>query len=205
MKNVRERAPKKLSETKIFVHGRLSFCHLDKPWSGAEGNEPKYSVSLIIPKGHTQTIAAIENAIESAVKEGTTKKWEGKRPNVKSSNFKYPLKDGDVERPNDEAYKGCMCITCSSDRPVKVYRVIGGVETEVDPTEAYSGCWGYVMIGCFPFNKGSKGVSAGLDGVVKTVDDERLGGAVGMSVKDLAGLELDSDDEDGDPDDLFDN
>ena len=48
---------------------RFSYTHLWEP-QAINGSEPKYSVSLIIPKKDTETIKAIKEAIETAKKDG---------------------------------------------------------------------------------------------------------------------------------------
>lgn len=44
---------------------RLSYAHIWEP-NSIQGGKPKYSVSLIIPKSDTATIAAIEKAVDAA-------------------------------------------------------------------------------------------------------------------------------------------
>ena len=51
---------------------RWSYANVWEPKS-INGGTPKYSVSLIIPKSDTKTIAKIEAAIEAAYKEGEAK------------------------------------------------------------------------------------------------------------------------------------
>ena len=84
--------------TKVIVPCRLSYAHLWEPDS-INGSEPKYSVSCIIDKNDKETIAKIKKAIEVAKDEGKGK-WGGKIP----ANLKTPLRDGDIDRPEDEAY-----------------------------------------------------------------------------------------------------
>ncbi|WP_256084039.1 ssDNA-binding protein, partial [Staphylococcus aureus] len=48
---------------------RASYAHIFEPHSMQEGQESKYSSSLIIPKSDTSTIKAIEQAIEAGEKE----------------------------------------------------------------------------------------------------------------------------------------
>lgn len=86
------------------VDTRWSYANVWEPKS-INGGTPKYSVSLIIPKSDTKTIAKIEAAIEAAYKEGEAKlKGNGKSVPALSV-LKTPLRDGDAERPDDEAYK----------------------------------------------------------------------------------------------------
>lgn len=61
------------------------------------GGTPKYSVSLIIPKKDSKTIAKINAAIEEAYKEGESKlKGNGKTVPPLAA-LKTPLRDGDTE------------------------------------------------------------------------------------------------------------
>ncbi len=178
--------------TTVHFVARLSYVHLDAPWAGKEGNEPKYCVSCIIPKEDTETISAIRKAIDAAVNEGVTKIWKGTKPNTKSSNFKYPLKDGDTDRDSaDAAYEGTMFISASSKAPVPT---LNRLKERVDPKEIYSGCWGLVAIDFFGFDKGSKGVGAGLNVVMKYADGDRLGGDPDHT-KDFDGYDLEPDED----------
>ncbi len=173
--SIKRLAPKTPTPTRVIFMARLSYVHLTEPWSAKDGNEKKYSVSCIIPKEDTATVAAIEAAIEAALKEGVVKLWQGKRPNTKSNSFRYPLKDGDKERPDDEAYKNTMFIGANAkpnNRPVTLNRL----REPVEPGEIYSGCYALVSVNFFPFDSGSKGVGCGLNAVLKYADGEKLGG-----------------------------
>ncbi|MDP4179069.1 MAG: DUF2815 family protein, partial [Bacillota bacterium] len=44
---------------------RLSYAHLFEPYA-IDGNEPKYSVSVIIPKTDTETLKAVKEAVSEA-------------------------------------------------------------------------------------------------------------------------------------------
>ena len=45
---------------------RLSYAHLFQPQAAMEGGTPKYSVSIIIPKTDTETVAKFNKAFEEA-------------------------------------------------------------------------------------------------------------------------------------------
>lgn len=51
---------------------RLSYANVWEPKS-INGGDPRYSCSIIIPKSDVETVAAINAAIECAVKEGVGK------------------------------------------------------------------------------------------------------------------------------------
>ena len=75
---------------------RWSYANVWEPKS-INGGTPKYSVSLIIPKSDTKTVAKIEAAIEAAYREGEAKlKGNGKSVPALSV-LKTPLRDGDLD------------------------------------------------------------------------------------------------------------
>lgn len=80
------------SNTKV-VTGivRLSYANVWEPAS-INGSNPKYSVSLIIPKSDTKTIAAINAAVDAAIKEDVAK-FGGKIP--PKGALKLSLRDGE--------------------------------------------------------------------------------------------------------------
>ncbi len=85
----------------VFGEVRFSYAHVFEPTSINGNDEPKYSVSILIPKQNKEVVEKIKKAINEAVKEGVSK-FGGKIP----PNLKNPLRDGDVERPDDESYTG---------------------------------------------------------------------------------------------------
>lgn len=174
-----------LNGTKIIFLARLSYCHLDAPWSNSDDIEKKYCVSAIVSKEDKETVAALKKAVETALEEGVKKTWKGKRPNTKASNFKHPIKDGDDERPDDEVYANSIFISCNSKTPVAT---LNRSKEKIDPKDVYSGCYGLVSLNFFPFAAGSNGIGAGLNAVLKYADGEKLGGDNDGS-KDFDGIE----------------
>ena len=83
----------KMNSTKVVTGVvRLSYANVWEPAS-INGSNPKYSVSLIIPKSDKQTLDAINAAVDAAIKEGVAK-FGGKIPNKAA--LKLPLRDGDI-------------------------------------------------------------------------------------------------------------
>ncbi len=156
--------------TKVWTgEVRLSYAHLFEPHA-IEGNDPKYSVSLIIPKDDIDTLKAIKEAVDQVKKDGTTK-WGGKVP----PNLKTPLRDGDAERPDDEAYANSYFLNANSKNKPGIVNKFGQPVT--DATEVYSGSYGRVTLNFYPFSaSGNKGVAAGLGNVQKLNEGEPLGG-----------------------------
>ena len=54
---------------------RLSYVHLFKPYAAMQGQEEKFSVTVLIPKTDVETMARINAAIEAAKQKGITEKW----------------------------------------------------------------------------------------------------------------------------------
>lgn len=159
------------SKTKVITGTvRLSYANVWEPKS-INGGAEKYSVSLIIPKSDTKTIAAINAAIDAAIEEGIAK-FGGKKPNKVA--IKLPLRDGDEER-DDEAYKGCYFVNANSTTAPQI--VDQQVNPIIDRNEVYSGVYARVSISFYAFNSnGNKGVACGLGNIQKVKDGEPLGG-----------------------------
>lgn len=165
MKVTAKRTGTKVTTGKV----RLSYAHLFEPHA-IEGNEPKYSVSVIIPKSDKETLQAIKEAVAEAKEQGKGK-WNGKVP----ANIKTPLRDGDVEREGDEAYAGCYFLNANSKNKPGVVDI--NVQPVLDATEVYSGCYARLTLNFYAYNaNGNKGIAVGLGNVQKLADGEPLGG-----------------------------
>ena len=93
---------------------RWSYANVWNPKS-INGGKPKYSVSLIIPKSDVRTVEKIKAAIKAAYEEGESKlKGNGKSVPPLSA-IKTPLRDGDIERPDDETYRNAYFVNANSD------------------------------------------------------------------------------------------
>lgn len=154
---------------KVIIPCRFSYLHCWEPDS-VNGSEPKYSVSAIIPKADAATVNAIKAAIENAKKESMSK-WGGKIP----PNLKLPLRDGDIDRPEDDAYAGCYFLNANSRQAPQV--VDRHVQPIPDQSEVYSGCYGQISVTFYGYNSnGNRGIAAGLGNIQKLRDGESLGG-----------------------------
>lgn len=179
-------AKKTMSATKVVIPCRISFANIWEPKS-INGSEEKYSVSCIIPKSDKKTLARIHKAVEAAKEAGKSKKWGGKIP----PNLKLPLRDGDIDRPDDEAYGNAMFINATSkDAPQIVDRKVQPI---LDPMECGSGDYCNVSINFYAFNaNGNRGIAAGLGNIQLVKKGERLAGKASAS----ADFEAVEDDED---------
>ena len=59
---------------------RFSFVNVFEARAFGEGQTPKYSVMLLIPKSDVGTIARIKKAIDAAAQKGLSTKFGGKLP-----------------------------------------------------------------------------------------------------------------------------
>jgi len=141
------------------------------------GGTPKFSVSLIIPKSDTKTVAKVKAAIEAAYIEGEAKlKGNGKSVPTFAA-IKTPLRDGDIERPDDPAYVNAYFINANATSAP------GIVDADRNPiltrSEVYSGVYGRASISFYAFNSnGNKGIACGLNNLQKVRDGDPLGGKV---------------------------
>ena len=162
--------------TKVItgVNTRWSYANAWEAKS-INGGAPKFSVSLIIPKSDTKTIEKIKAAIQAAYEEGQGKlKGNGKSVPALSV-LKTPLRDGDAERPDDEAYADAYFINANSATAPGI--VDADRNPILDRSEVYSGVYGRASINFYAFNSnGNKGIACGLNNLQKIKDGEPLGG-----------------------------
>ena len=152
---------------------RLSYVNIFNARSFQDGQEAKYSLTLLIDKNDKTTLNKIKKAIEEAKQKGKSEKWGGKIP----GNLKLPLRDGDDERAEEAPeYEGMMFLNANNKQKPGVVDV--NLNEILDATEVYSGCYGRVGLDFYPFNSnGNKGIACSLNTVQKLADGECLGGA----------------------------
>ena len=139
------------------------------------GGAPKFSVSLIIPKSDTKTVAKIKAAIEAAYHEGEAKLKGNGRSVPALSVIKTPLRDGDTERPDDPAYANSYFVNANSATAPGI--VDADRQVILDRSEVYSGVYGRASINFYAFNSnGNRGIACGLNNLQKIKDGEPLGG-----------------------------
>jgi hypothetical protein len=160
------------SKTKVIT-GKVRFSYLNA-WEpkSINGGDEKYSVSIIISKSDKETLQEIEKAIKEAEKAGIAK-FGAKF--VSGAGFKRPLRDGDIDRPDDPAYKDSYFINANSkDKPQIVDK---SVKPILDRNEFYSGCYGRASFTIYPFSSsGNRGLACGLGNLQKLDDGEPLSG-----------------------------
>ena len=166
---------KKIKDTSVRLgEVRFSYTAVFQPKKNDDGTLSKYGVCIIIPKEDTETVNLVKEAIDAAKQRGKLEKWGGKIP----ANVKSCLRDGDIDREDDEAFAGCYFLNASSRNKPGVKVLEDGVVSDaLDEEDFYSGCYGAVTLDFFPYeSSGNKGVGAGLNNVIKTRDGDRLSG-----------------------------
>lgn len=153
---------------------RFSFCHVFKPQQPLGAGEPKYEVTLLIPKADTETVGKIRTAIMEARENFCEKNGASALP----ASPNHPLHDGDGVRPNGEPYgpecKGCFVLKARcKQKPVVVDAFRNPI---LDPAEVYGGCYGRASFSLFGYNTaGQKGIGAALLSIQKLHDGEAFG------------------------------
>lgn len=170
----------------------MSFLNVIEPKAPMGGGTPKYSVSLIIPKSDTVTIAKIRAAIEAAYTEGQSKLKGNSKFVPALEDLKTPLRDGDKDRKGDEAYKNAYFVNANSITKPGI--VDGNLQPIIDTSELYSGMIGRASINFYAYNSnGNRGIACGLNHIQKLADGTPLSGR-SRAEDDFA--DLDDDDED---------
>lgn len=184
---------KYVSLTKVITGPKTRWSYANV-WDAKSinGGAPKFSISLIIPKSDTVTVEKIKAAIEAAYKEGESKLKGNSKSVPALSILKTPLRDGDLERPDDEAYKNAYFINATSSTAPGIVDI--NLNHILDRSEVYSGVYGRASINFYAFNSnGNKGIACGLNNLQKCSDGEPLGSR-SRAEDDFAGLDNDEED-----------
>ena len=161
----------------VTGQARLSYCNLVEPRANKPGDEPKYSVTVLVPKSDVLTKQKLDAAIAEAIEQGVNKKWNGVRPPM----IPTPVHDGDGTRPSDgmpfgPECRGCWVFTASAKQAYPPNIVDRGMNAIMDKTEIYSGMYGRVAVDFYPYFAANKrGIGCGLVNVQKLADGEPLG------------------------------
>ena len=153
---------------------RWSYVNAWEPKS-INGGTPKYSVSLIIPKSDTKTLEKIKAALDAAYHEGEAKLRGNGKSVPPMTSLKLPLRDGDTERPDDEAYRNSYFINANA---TNAPGIVDADRNEIlTRSEVYSGVYGRASVTFYAFNSnGNRGIACGLNNLQKLRDGEPLGG-----------------------------
>lgn len=152
--------------------GIASFITLKEPRAIVEGNEPRYSITLIFDKAAQNTVQfkALEDAIEAALMQ----KWPNKA--TRPRDLRSPFRDGGEKEGQYEGYKaGDIFINpWSKDKPgvVDINR-----QDLLDLEDVYAGWTARANVRPFAYDRaGKRGVGLFLDNVQFLRAGKRLDG-----------------------------
>lgn len=169
----------------------FSYLNVNEPKTPLNGGKPRYSVSLIIPKSDTVTIAKIKAAIEAAYHEGEGKLKGNSKYLPDLADIHKPLRDGDKEKAGDSAYANAYFINANSITKPGV--VDADRQPIIDTSELYSGIIGRASISFYAYSvNGNRGIACGLNNLQKLADGTPLGGH-SRAEDDFADLDDDDD------------
>lgn len=164
---------KKETPTKVVTGKvRLSYVHAFEPHAfDSAPDKSQYSVCILVKKSDKTTLDKIARAIEAAKADGKTSKWNNKIP----AKLWNPLRDGDAEHPEDEAFIGHYFLNAKSNNKPGIVDI--SCNPILDKDELYSGCYGRVSIVFFPYAvSGSSGIGVALNNIQKVGEGEPLSG-----------------------------
>lgn len=182
---------------------RLSYANIWEPRQPMNGGKPVYSASLIISKDDDKTLRAIKAKIKAMMTNPKVIEKVGGSANIHSKRLRIPLRDGDADRPGDEAYANSYFINvkASETQRPKIFDRHGN--EIIDKAEVYSGCYVRAIIQFYGYNRsGNFGIGAGLVALQKWKDGDALGG-VSVSASDFDDGFSDGSDDTTADDDIF--
>lgn len=152
---------------------RASFVSVFTPKVPMGGTgDPKYSITMLIPKSDAKTLNEIFAEIERVKQAGAAEVWGNRIP----PNCRIPIYDGDGVKPSDGEPFGKECeghfvLRASSNQKPSV--VDANVNPIINPAEFYSGCYARATVNFFAYDRnGNKGIGCGLNNVQKIEDGE---------------------------------
>lgn len=176
---------------------RLSFPNLFHARS-YNNQDPKFSCTLVFDEEAQKDpkFKAIKAAAAAAVRD----KWGDNPP----KNMKSPFRKGEEKEGMDGFPDGSIFIGCSSKQKPGV---VNRKKDPIDEDEIKAGDYVIASIRAFAYdNSGNRGVSFGLDNVLKYKEGDPLGGGRQRAEKDFEDLSFEDDDSDsGDDSDIFGN
>lgn len=177
--------PVQLSFVKLFTPEKKK-KKVGNQWIEDPDSKLYYSVELRVPKSDSELIKQIQGAVNCALEEARVKRWGGTIPLIERKNSSF--RDGDIEKPGKEEYKGMMFISCKAPETMKPglldYKcdAFKNRLAITDPVDLYSGCWAFVSISFYGYANLANGVNCTIHNVLKFkgapagFSDERLAG-----------------------------
>ena len=160
---------------------RLAYVHLLQPATNDPKRDPKYSVTVLVPKSDVETYQRLCAARDAARIVGRDKTWGGKIPAVLADTIRdaddpgieYPV---DLEKNPDFANHWVINMSASESRKPGLTDAELGMAP--DPALFYSGMYARVSARAYPYTaSGKRGTSFGLNAVQALAGGAPMGGA----------------------------
>lgn len=165
---------------------RLSFPNLFKARAAEEGQDPKFSVEILIPKTDVKTVEKIRAAQNAAAGTDKGRKTLGDNaPTWGSDKFPHKkfsdtLRDGDDEDENEDRPErtGHWFMNVRSSEQFKPGVVDKDRQPVLDQSEVYGGVYARVSMTAYAYStQGNKGITFGLNNVQVLGYGESFGAA----------------------------
>lgn len=146
---------------------RASYPHVFKGVAFQGEGEPKFSITLLVPKSEKEFIASLHAAQDDAISQ--------LYPTKKPANFqKWGISDGDES--TDPAAANCWIVKAANKKKPRVVDSNG--EDILDELEIYGGCYVRASLNAKAYGTSAQGgVTLTLNVVQKVGDGEPFGGA----------------------------
>ena len=173
---------------------RGSYVHILEPEPLPESEKLAWGLQCVFPKNDVTKEWA--NELSQIYTQVLTDKFKGDKTQIAEVvrilkiKRSFPLRDGDNEADtatvsNKEQLKGCYFLnTHNRFRQPHVMKMNGEpiAPESLTVDDVYSGAWYRVMLEFWYYDvKGNKGISTSVAAVMKTKDDENLGGGTSRS------------------------
>lgn len=188
-----------MKENRVITgkESRLDHPAIENPRDPFDNGTPRYGATVIIRKDDRISLHNVNRAIQEAYNAGKAKLRgpSGKVPPL--SKLKTPLRDGDKEKADSEAYENSYFINAYNSHQPKV---VDRAKQELDTSEVYAGMYARVMLDFYAYRHGDNaGITCSLIAIQKTKDGERLDDW--SAVEDFPDDDEDDEDEDEDNED----
>lgn len=173
---------------------RVSFPNVFEAKAIMEGQDPKYSVSMLFDND------ADLSEMKAAAKKAIKAKWGDKKP----SGLRSPFRNGEEKKQFEGYDENVTFVTASSKQ--KPGLVDQKLQDIIDREDFYAGCYARATLLAFPYDTmGNKGVSFLLSNIQKLEEGEPISGKT-KAADDFDAIASNDDDfdveENGDDDDF---
>jgi hypothetical protein len=159
--------------TPIF---RVSFPNVFEK-KAFQGGTAKYSLVMLFPKEFDDEEEQFRfDEMRRIANKALRDKWSSDESfNRVKDKLKNPFRDGDVEKPDIDGYQSATFVVASSliQPPI----VDSSLEEIINPDDFYAGCYARAEVNAYAFDTaGNRGVSFGVNCIMKVKDGESFGG-----------------------------